>query len=143
MRALWWRPPRSSPNSRTVPVSGIVMFMIMRIEVVLPAPLGPSSPYTAPFGTVSERSVTAMWPENVLLIPRTSRTGSVMPAKLLRRHRLRSTRQRRVQRVPREIRALDSGRKLPHAGECSELAERPGIGDRPIAGDHVAEFVEE
>ena len=34
-----------------VPSSGIVMFMIIRIVVVLPAPLGPSRPYTTPFGT--------------------------------------------------------------------------------------------
>src|SRR5690242_4873094 len=119
------------------------MFMIIRIEVVLPAPFGPSSPYTAPFGTVSERSVTATWPENVLLIPRTSRTGSVMPAKLLRRDRLRSTRERRVQRVPREVRAFDPGRELPHAGERREFAERFRVGDRLFAGDHVAEILEE
>ena len=36
-----------------------MMFMIMRIVVVLPAPLGPSRPKMVPRGTWSERSFTA------------------------------------------------------------------------------------
>ena len=47
------------PNSSIVPLSGTMMFRIMRMVVVLPAPLGPSRPYTVPRGTLSERSRTA------------------------------------------------------------------------------------
>src|SRR5207248_53197 len=36
--------PAGAPNRRTEPASGWMMSMIMRIVVVLPAPLGPSSP---------------------------------------------------------------------------------------------------
>ena len=35
------------------------MFMIIRIVVVLPAPLGPSRPNMTPFGTENDRSSTA------------------------------------------------------------------------------------
>ena len=41
-------------------MSGAVMFMIMRMVVVLPAPLGPSRPNIAPFGTSSDRLSTAL-----------------------------------------------------------------------------------
>jgi hypothetical protein len=39
--------------------SGRMMSRIMRMVVVLPAPLGPSKPYTDPRGTWSDRSRTA------------------------------------------------------------------------------------
>src|SRR5215831_10004582 len=48
-----------APRIRISPVSGAVMFMIIRIVVVLPAPLGPRSPNIAPRGTLRERSSTA------------------------------------------------------------------------------------
>src|SRR5687767_1578363 len=38
-----------------------MMLRTMRMVVVLPAPLGPSSPYTDPRGTRSDRSRTATW----------------------------------------------------------------------------------
>src|SRR2546423_1772039 len=44
------------PRISIVPLSGAMMFSIMRIVVVLPAPFGPSSPYTDPVGTTSERA---------------------------------------------------------------------------------------
>src|SRR5690348_470294 len=100
------------------------MFMIMRMLVVLPAPFGPSRPYTAPRGTVSERSVTAMCPANRLLMLVTSRTGGVMRKNLLGRDYLRrGVAQRRVQRVPGQARALGARRELPRAGERGELAK--------------------
>ncbi len=42
------------------PESGAVMFMIIRIDVVLPAPLGPSRPNIAPRGTFRDRLSTAL-----------------------------------------------------------------------------------
>src|SRR6478672_10796075 len=48
-----------APRTRISPESGAVMFMIIRIVVVLPAPLGPSRPNTIPLGTLNERSSTA------------------------------------------------------------------------------------
>ncbi len=48
------------PRIRISPESGAVMFMVIRIVVVLPAPLGPSRPNIEPFGTESERSSTAL-----------------------------------------------------------------------------------
>ena len=38
----------TSPRTRISPSSGFVMFMIMRIVVVLPAPFGPRSPNVTP-----------------------------------------------------------------------------------------------
>jgi hypothetical protein len=43
---------RGLPFSRTSPLSGAVIELMMRIRVVLPAPLGPSSPNTDPRGTL-------------------------------------------------------------------------------------------
>src|SRR6476660_8097362 len=48
-----------APRTRISPESGAVMFMIIRIVVVLPAPLGPSRPNTIPLGTLNESSSTA------------------------------------------------------------------------------------
>src|SRR5262245_36920962 len=42
-----------------LPESGRMMSSIIRIVVVLPAPLGPSNPYTDPRGTWSDKSRTA------------------------------------------------------------------------------------
>ena len=52
--------------------------MTMRSVVVLPAPLGPSSPKTLPRGTSSERSFTATWPAKVFPIPFRTRALSFM-----------------------------------------------------------------
>ena len=49
-----------APRTRISPESGAVMFMIMRMVVVLPAPLGPSRPNTIPFGTLNESASTAL-----------------------------------------------------------------------------------
>src|SRR5687768_16135891 len=43
----------------TEPASGAMMFRIIRIVVVFPAPFGPSRPYTTPCGTLRFRSRTA------------------------------------------------------------------------------------
>ena len=44
MRAEKSRAVPGASNRRTVPSSGTMTFMIMRIVVVFPAPFGPSSP---------------------------------------------------------------------------------------------------
>ena len=46
-----------SPSSVIDPLSGAMMLRIIRIVVVLPAPFGPSRPYTLPVGTASDRSL--------------------------------------------------------------------------------------
>src|SRR5262245_57009258 len=51
--------------------------MIMRIDVVLPAPLGPMNPYRAPRGIVRSRPSTATCAPNVFLTPRSSIAASV------------------------------------------------------------------
>src|SRR5512144_520250 len=48
------------PRIRISPESGAVMFIVIRIVVVLPAPLGPRRPNIEPFGTFSDRSSTAL-----------------------------------------------------------------------------------
>ena len=47
--------------SRTSPLSGAVIVLIMRISVVLPAPLGPSRPNMEPRGTLMLTSLSARW----------------------------------------------------------------------------------
>src|SRR3954469_13574750 len=47
------------PNNEMLPESGRMISRIMRMVVVLPAPLGPSRPYTDPRGTWSDKSRTA------------------------------------------------------------------------------------
>src|SRR6266566_1744672 len=54
-------PPGASPNTRMAPVVGNSCPVTMRIRVVLPAPLRPSSPVTVPGSTVSETSSSAAW----------------------------------------------------------------------------------
>ena len=54
------------------------MLTIMRIVVVLPDPLGPMNPYTAPSGTTSERSSTALTAPNVFV------TDEISTAAMLR-----------------------------------------------------------
>ena len=49
----------SWPLTRAVPLVGVVSVVIMRTVVVLPAPLGPSSPSTEPLGTEKLTSSTA------------------------------------------------------------------------------------
>ena len=46
-------------KSETEPVSGRVMPIIMRMELVLPEPLGPSRPNIVPGSMVKDRSATA------------------------------------------------------------------------------------
>ena len=47
--------------SSTSPLSGAVIVLIMRISVVLPAPLGPSRPNIEPRGTLMLTSLSARW----------------------------------------------------------------------------------
>src|SRR5574340_329541 len=58
-----------SPKTRIAPSSGARMSMIIRIVVVLPAPLGPRRPKIPPWGISSERFRTAVWPANRLVTP--------------------------------------------------------------------------
>ena len=56
VRPMLRRTPRgsvstSNPATRAVPLVGRVSVVIIRTVVVLPAPLGPSSPRTVPCGT--------------------------------------------------------------------------------------------
>ena len=51
------------------PESGKRMDMIIRIEVVLPAPFGPMNPYSPPRGTARSRLSTATIRPNVLVTP--------------------------------------------------------------------------
>src|SRR5436305_1505239 len=55
------------PSTDSVPESGNRIAMIIRIVVVLPAPLGPMKPYSAPRGIARSRSATAFVAPNVLL----------------------------------------------------------------------------
>src|SRR2546425_138109 len=48
------------PMTRTSPSSGANMLTIIRIDVVLPAPFGPSNPKIVPCLTSNERSLTAI-----------------------------------------------------------------------------------
>src|ERR1041384_7462249 len=54
------------PSTDTEPESGKRIDMIIRIVVVLPAPLGPMKPYKAPCGMARAESVTAFVAPNVL-----------------------------------------------------------------------------
>ncbi len=78
---------RGCPNTITSPESSGTMFMIMRMDVVLPAPLGPSSPKMLPGGTAIETSSTATKSPYVLRTLRSSRMG-VMWFVLFRRGRV-------------------------------------------------------
>lgn len=49
------------PFRRISPLSGAVIELIMRIRVVLPAPLGPSSPNMVPRGTLMLTLLRARW----------------------------------------------------------------------------------
>src|SRR2546425_12272157 len=60
------------PSTDSRPESGNRIDMIMRIVVVLPAPLGPMKPYSAPRGTTGSRRSTAVVPPNVFLTPSSS-----------------------------------------------------------------------
>ena len=44
MRSDAMSPERAAPSTAMLPVSGAMMFRIIRMVVVLPAPLGPSRP---------------------------------------------------------------------------------------------------
>ena len=52
---------RGLPFRRTLPLSGAVIELIMRIRVVLPAPLGPRSPNMDPRGTLMLTLLSARW----------------------------------------------------------------------------------
>jgi hypothetical protein len=56
--------------------------MIMRIVVVLPAPLPPTNPVSRPAGAVNETSSTAVRSPNVRVSPRTSSESFVMTTNL-------------------------------------------------------------
>src|SRR6185295_17889753 len=57
------------PSTVSSPASGNRIDMISRMVVVLPAPFGPMTPYSAPVGTVRSRSCTAVDAPNVLRMP--------------------------------------------------------------------------
>ena len=54
----------SVPNTVTRPSAGFSKVVIMRMVVVLPAPLGPSSPNVSPGSILRSRWSTATWPPN-------------------------------------------------------------------------------
>src|SRR6266852_5588463 len=55
-----------SPSTDSSPESGKRIAMIIRMVVVLPAPLGPMKPYRAPRGIARSRPVTALVVPKVL-----------------------------------------------------------------------------
>src|SRR4051794_28206654 len=57
------------PSTDTVPVSANRIDMISRMVVVLPAPLGPMNPYSAPRGISRSRLCSAVIAPNVLVTP--------------------------------------------------------------------------
>ena len=70
-------PRRAWPLMRTSPPSGGRMPTIIPTVVLLPAPLGPSSPTSSPAPTVNETSDTAVSDPKDLRSPRASRTGGI------------------------------------------------------------------
>src|SRR5688500_1575453 len=66
------------PNTEMRPSSGAMMLRTIRIVVVLPAPFGPSNPYTTPRGTRRLTFRTAVCPANRFTTFWMSTTGSVM-----------------------------------------------------------------
>src|ERR1700687_2248984 len=72
MTPMEWRTPSASvttscPPTVAVPEVGGVSVVIIRINVVLPAPLGPSKPKISPVGTVKLTSFTATKSPNCFL----------------------------------------------------------------------------
>jgi hypothetical protein len=65
----------SCPNTRTDPPSGFNAPVIMRMAVVLPAPLGPRRTVIAPDGTTRSRSRNAGLSPNERLTPDTTTVG--------------------------------------------------------------------
>ena len=61
------------PLRNTSPLSGAVIELVIRISVVLPAPLGPSSPNMVPRGTLMLTLLSARWLAYCLLTFLTSR----------------------------------------------------------------------
>ena len=49
------------PSNITVPLSGAVIWFMMRMRVVFPAPLGPRRPYTVPGAMLMLTSSRALW----------------------------------------------------------------------------------
>src|SRR5436190_2246267 len=70
-----------SPKTRTWPSSGANTFISIRIDVVFPAPLGPSSPKIVPRGTARSRPATATNDPNRLITP--SKRTAVSPGALV------------------------------------------------------------
>ena len=56
----WLQAPTGFPLKLTTPESGVVIYVIMRMVDVLPAPLGPSSPSTRPAWASNEMLLTAI-----------------------------------------------------------------------------------
>src|SRR6266540_5175263 len=71
--------PRQVPS----PLSGVSSPQSMRIEVVLPLPLGPRKPKISPRRTVSDRSLTTWFSPKCLLMPCTSMTTSAARASFI------------------------------------------------------------
>src|SRR4051812_5545998 len=64
------------PNTSIVPASGRISPKSIRSSVVLPAPLGPSTPYTSPLATRTVMSSTALVAPKLLLTPTASTASS-------------------------------------------------------------------
>src|SRR5688572_27970136 len=82
------------PSRAWLPAVGRISPNSIRIVVVLPEPLGPRNPYTAPRGTARSTSLTATWrrnrlvsPVELIAAPSSSPTGCLV--QLLRRDRAR------------------------------------------------------
>src|SRR5690606_39973001 len=61
------------------PPSGAVIWLIMRIKEVLPAPFGPKRPKILPFSTVKETLSSALWLAYSFTIFFMSNMGNVYP----------------------------------------------------------------
>src|SRR6476620_10681791 len=73
-----WTPcsAQDRPNTRMVPASGRISPNSNLSNVVLPAPLGPRTPYTSPAPTRTETSSTARTDPKVLVTPAASTASS-------------------------------------------------------------------
>ena len=93
--------------------------MIMRMQVVFPAPLGPMTPYIAPRGTTRSRSSIARVDPNVFVRLRNRRAGSTMGPSF----REAST-GRACRRVPiaRGVHQRDATHLRPHIQTTARLA---------------------
>src|SRR5205823_8572366 len=73
----------STPSTPARPASGRTVVVSTRTVVVLPAPLGPSSPSTVPAGTAKSIPSSATTSPKCLRRPSTTMTGAVPPSFIL------------------------------------------------------------